>query len=345
MKKILSILFILLFLSCAINTLFEPNPIPDPRTLIAYQYPVNEVWQICIMNPDGSNKQVLTAHESLCSFPNWSPDGTKIAYHSDSDLYYYDLINSSEHIITNSQMTPYFHIWGPDGLKLAFRSWEQSSGAIYTINVDGSGLKKITPEDHNTNDFPSWSPDGQTIVYESDFNIYTVKSDGTANTQITFGDDRNDRKDSPVFSPDGSRIYFRHRPSSNIYMMNPDGSGMINLTESIYIEHFSISPDGLKIAYTSDKDIWIMDSDGRNKTNLTNEIIINSNPRWSPDGELIVYSTFSNESLSSGPRISDEDYSYIAVMRADGSEKKIITPIRDSIVLGYSASFSPYIDW
>ena len=49
----------------------------------------------------------------------------------------------------------------------------------------------------------------------------------------------------------------------------------------------SISPDGTRIAFQSHTDIWIMNADGSGQTNLTNSSsIIDSHPSWSPDGRI-----------------------------------------------------------
>jgi Tol biopolymer transport system component len=97
--------------------------------------------------------------------------------------------------------------WSPDGRRLVFArqvaspepgtSW--TSGAVYTIDADGSGMRRLTPEGLVAFD-PSWSPDGQTIVFtgvqmivnaartsvtDMRDDIYTIGSDGTGLNRLT----------------------------------------------------------------------------------------------------------------------------------------------------------------
>lgn len=88
--------------------------------------------------------------------------------------------------------------------------------------------------------------------------------------------------------------------NSEIYVMNPDGTGLTNLTNDPAHDATPFwSPDGRKIAFTSDRDgtnqIYSMDADGSNITRITHGdgsygLDVNGFSPWSPDGtRLIVY--------------------------------------------------------
>ena len=64
--------------------------------------------------------------------------------------------------------------------------------------------------------------------------------------------------------------------------MNADGSNQINLTNH-EAEDFgpAWSPDGTKIAFTSDPEIYVMNADGSNQINLTNHVEKDRGPAWS----------------------------------------------------------------
>jgi Tol biopolymer transport system component len=49
------------------------------------------------------------------------------------------------------------------------------------------------------------------------------------------------------------------------------------------------SPNGKRIAFERNSDIWVMNADGTNQTRLTNNAIIDSNPTWSPNGKKIAF--------------------------------------------------------
>ncbi len=89
----------------------------------------------------------------------------------------------------------------------------------------------------------------------------------------------------PYFSPDGKMIVFVSGRDGNgeIYIMNADGSGQINLTNNPADDfNASWSSDGKTIVFTSDRDgnynIYIMNIDGSDQVNLTNDPSWDGNP-------------------------------------------------------------------
>ena len=113
-----------------------------------------------------------------------------------------------------------------------------------------------------------------------------------------------------------------------IYMMNPDGSQPMNLTNHPETDmQAAWSPDGTKIAFMSRRDgnneIYVMNADGSNPANLTHHPDSDYFPVWAPDGNRIAFTT-NRESigplLSIEPKIVINGYNVeIFVMNADGS--------------------------
>jgi len=81
--------------------------------------------------------------------------------------------------------------WSPDGSKIAF----EYNSDIWTMNSDGTELTQLTSTEKVQEHLPSFSPDGEYIVYASnegvvvssskDYNIWYLKTDGTSKTQVT----------------------------------------------------------------------------------------------------------------------------------------------------------------
>jgi len=195
--------------------------------------------------------------------------------------------------------------------KIVFTRYEN----IYTMDIDGTNITELTNIGLSYN--PRFSSDGSTIVFRSNDGIYYVNIDGTNLNIIpnTTGDER-----LPQFSPDGSKILFSTNSGGDIHTINVDGSNRLNLTNSPGIGEYSpqFSSDGSKIIYVignvNPVNIYIMDSDGSNQINLTNNSSWNWQPRFSPDGAMIVFS-----------RNND-----IFIMNVDGSNQINLTNNTDS---------------
>ena len=104
---------------------------------------------------------------------------------------------------------------------------------------------------------------------------------------------------------------------SDIYTINPDGSGLFNVTNALPTLNQTEpnwSPDGTKILFTNDDGhLWVINADGSSATQLTftgpEGYALNHQAEWSPDGTQIVFTTV---------REGDQD---IYVMNADGSNQ------------------------
>ena len=203
--------------------------------------------------------------------------------------------------------------WSPDGTRIAFMADWDGPMAIYVMQVDGSGLRQLTPPiDDRCAAQPSWSPDGTRIAFVSGRashpeigDILVVHADAESPVSLTHhpGAHRN-----PVWSPDGTRIAFASARDSNvdaldldIYVINADGSNPTRLTGSPNAdENPSWSPDATRISYNStpisgdqklypDVAVYVMDADGSNRAKLSDNETSDRNPSWSPDGTRIAF--------------------------------------------------------
>jgi Tol biopolymer transport system component len=158
-------------------------PIPQTRA-------INDIFK---MNPDGTGVVKLTDSGSFNGNPGWSPDGRKIAFESDradlpgrSEIHVMDANGSNVRRLTTlpaDAMLDTAPRFSPDGRRLVFTRYITDPGrsALFTVGVDGSGLKQLTPWGNGAAD-ADYSPDGKKLVFEAYPNaqcfgeIYTVDS-------------------------------------------------------------------------------------------------------------------------------------------------------------------------
>ena len=64
--------------------------------------------------------------------------------------------------------------WSPDGRKFAFVSDRNKHSVVYVMNVDGSGLERLSPENAESI-HPNWSPDSRQVIYCADDDLKPPK--------------------------------------------------------------------------------------------------------------------------------------------------------------------------
>jgi Tol biopolymer transport system component len=211
-----------------------------------------------LMGSDGSNATQLTNVASDDVFPNWSPDGTRLTFSNGEcsgadnqipEVFTIDIASKVRSQLTNNNVVDATSNWSPNGSSITFFrgtaadcSGSDFLGDIYTITPQGTNETRLT----NANALsylPAYSPDGSKIAFVRETedvvhnvfvrNIYIMNADGTNQIKIT-----PDSMDAvkPSWSPDGSKIAFSadfHSLNySAIFVVNPDGTGLAQITEN-----------------------------------------------------------------------------------------------------------------
>ena len=233
-------------------------------------------YEIYAMDADGTNQENVSNHPLDDMDPDWSPDGTKIAFVSNRNvhvdqIYVMDADGTNQIRLTDGPREKRFPDWSPDGGKIAF-TVRDAEPHIAVMDADGNNREKF--EDHATE--PSWSPDGKKIAFlswrDKNHEIFVKGADGKGLEKVAHGH-------SPSFSPDGSRIAFYegHEGFRHVYVIDIDGKNRARLTHNQgHHSHPTWSPDGGAIAYMVYKDVFflgakihLMTTDGRHLKRLS----------------------------------------------------------------------------
>ena len=143
--------------------------------------------------------------------------------------------------------------WSPDGTRIVYGASAGLSSGIWIMNADGSGKRSL-----GEGASPSWSPDGKQILYDSlpYFDLLVMNADGSGRPSVV------PLPFSPSFATwaaNGKIVFVRgvwkRREGGDLYAVNPDGSGLEQLTKGARMAWPSVSPDGSTIAaYAQDTD-------------------------------------------------------------------------------------------
>ncbi|MGE5607201.1 MAG: TolB family protein [Bacteroidota bacterium] len=202
--------------------------------------------------------------------------------------------------------------------RIAFTSKRDGSFDIYTINDNGTDLKRLT---NNQNDDikPQWAPNGDKILYYSkkgkECALWVMNYDGSSQVKLA----ENCNSDFlPLWSPDSLKILFvaKIKKKNAIFTVDSDGGNLTRLTElDAEGKDPSWSPDGSQILflekYRRNTYIYVMKSDGTDRKKIAGEKEDYQNPVWSIDGQKIAY-------ISTKRKLTGT-YNQIFVMNSDGT--------------------------
>lgn len=259
----------------------------------------------------------LTADRAINARPSWSPDGSKIVFHSTREAIMGEY---------SEEETEHEHGRGKEGGEEGEEE-EERTRDIWIMDRDGTNLKRLTSS--SADDFnPVFSPDGKKIAYVSEDNgtrdIWIMNTDGTNKTYLT---SEKGAEQDPAWSRDGKQIAYAALPfekggNFDIWLINADGSNARRLTTSSANEAApNWHPDGRYLAYQSDEggnlDIWVIDVDGKNPRKLIATKKQETRPAWSPNGTKIAYNAWDEEESS--------DKAEVWVANIDGSDPHKLT--------------------
>jgi Tol biopolymer transport system component len=272
---------------CALATSPAHASFPGPNGKLIVADGSDGLWSL---NPDGSGKTFLTTGDS----PDWSPDGSKLAFTRGNTLYISNADGTGAAPIHSAGDYINAPAWSPDQTQLVFQLYDQcdETGCIsrlYRINADGTGLLFIGQAFGGWVGWATWSPNGSRLAVHGcltpfpgcEGSLYTMDPDGSNLTTMV---EPVEQASTPEWSPDGSKILFKALdPDPNLTgfaTVNHTGSGFTMLNNlNQCCTAASWAPDGSRIAFADadranctpicKREIFTMDADGGNVTQVT----------------------------------------------------------------------------
>jgi Tol biopolymer transport system component len=272
-----------------------------PRLVYAWRQLNVNIWRL---DTQTGARKLLIGSSYGSGGPQYSPDGRKIAFHSNqsgnSEIWTCDAdgVNCQQLTLVGRTQTgsPW---WSPDGRWLAFDSRTEGRSEIYVIASDGGAARRVT-EDGANSVLPGWSRDDLWIYFSSDrtgrFEVWKIPKEGGQAAQVTHS--------GGIFafeSPDGKNIYYSKivpapQPMSLYRMPAGGGEETLILTGIAKLNACSLSSKGIYFSPDS-KTIQFLDlASGRVSTLAVLEKPVSDGLSVSPDSRYVVWAQVDRDS-------------------------------------------------
>jgi Tol biopolymer transport system component len=215
---------------------------PDGKKLLMTSL-IKGVSKPFLMDLDGRNKRDVSGGGTGFTYGlNASPDGKRISYHENYQIYISNADGSEKRKVETKNPFNFVPQWSPDGQWLLFVSGEHYNCHPHIVKKDGSGLKKLAdrggyrgvvqvlkhPDFHSaSSDLPVWSRDGKSVYYTAKVgtSIELMRVDLDGNVRQLTKSKPGTRHYHPAVAPDGKWILFGSDRSGvmQLYVATADG--------------------------------------------------------------------------------------------------------------------------
>jgi TolB protein len=300
----------------------EPTPDNIGHNRIAF---IDPDGRLATVNPEGSDRRVLTESGRIYQFPAWSPEGDLIAAIGSSleDSGLFVLADRSDpetrQLYIHNEDDPIYLFWAPDGQQVSFIAQHPDGLALHLAPADGASDSQILASGPGSF-FWNWLPDSQQVFIHTGFTAQA--GDVTRLAFVPVGPEgeevevvQNGFFQTPGVSHDGIYYSFSDTDPTGrhwLIVWNIEDDDQERLVGHQGVAAMGWNPARPLLAYTSPASVAntfygplrLLDLDTGDNRLLTPEVVIAF--FWSPDGQSIAYLTLDRiEELEEGQASSN----------------------------------------
>ncbi len=260
-----------------------------------------------VLNRELKTLAELGPEDAWLNYPDWSPDGERITYsyrdvHQGRNRPHWGVFscNPDGTDVKTLSTAGWRAQWSPDSSRIAYHIAKyEATPRVGMMDRDG-GNKRVLDEDSSPGAM-SWSPDSQTLVFESwgadGAKLFTVDVESGKKEPLLKEPGESDK--GLAFAPDGETALFERYSSdgrrTELRLLDLDtGEDQAFLAPRRHNHDVAWSPDGSQIAFcagneTGNFDLYLADADGSNLRQITDTPGDEFAPAWSPDGRSLAY--------------------------------------------------------
>lgn len=246
--------------------------------------------QLYVIGPQQPTPTPLGRDPIVGFSPQWSPDGTRLAFVSERDgnaeLYSVTANGTDEERLTQNAVPDLHPSWTKDGLGIVFQRRTGISAEIYSLDPVSGVARRLTRNRRSDYD-PATAPTGRWLVFGRSGHLFKMTVGGKRPKRLTTGPGLDSQ---PAWSPAGAGIVFvrSNGTESDLYLVNAEGRGLKRLTATSGRAESSPawSPAGDKIVFracapaSAACQLYVVNADGSDERRLVEPGVDGDQPDW-----------------------------------------------------------------
>ena len=231
-----------------------------PRLVYGWRLVNRNLWRL---DTRTGERGVLVSSNYDQSVPQYSPDGSRIAFQSNrsGNVEVWTCLADG----SNCQKLTAFGgpqcgtpRWSPNSRRIALDARVEGWSEIYVIAADGGTPQRVTNTPGSNNLVPSWSPDGRWLYFTSDrsgrYEIWKVPAEGGPDVQVTRAGGHG-----ALSSPDGKYLYYVKESLSGLFRMPADGGQeTVVVEDTVAFIGFGVTAKG--VYFVSNRNLQFLDT-------------------------------------------------------------------------------------